>query len=144
MKKFEIPDCEFIEPHELTLVDARQRAYIRYFIVLCFVKIMNSGSCCYYTFREIVDAKSFKGISIEMTCENIIGIIVGKDPVVEHRHIIFLAEILYKQFAFVSLAEHLGRVEALEQFVDIFIISLSKIKLACRDIEESNSRLLVI
>ena len=97
-----------------------------------------------YAFREVVDAKSFQRGGVEMTCQDIFGIIVGKHPVVEHRQEILIAESLNKITAFVALAEHLGRVKTLHQLVDIFVVALCEVKLACRNIEKGNAALVFL
>ena len=95
---------------------------------------MNCGTSSDNTFREIIDAETFERVSLEMTRKDIVGIVVGEDPVVKDCEIIFIAEVIDERLTFISLTKHFGRIEALKQFVDIFVITLCEIELARRDV----------
>ena len=113
VQKFQITYRELVEPHKLPLVDSRKRGDIIYLIVLGLMQIMYSSTSRHDAFWKIVNAEAFQRSGVEMPCQDVVGIIIGEDPVVEHGEEILIAESLDKITAFVTLAQHFRRVEAL-------------------------------
>ena len=85
-------------------------------------------------FREIVHAKTFQRNRVQLLVENLVGVVVGKDPVVENGEVILAPEQVDEVLAFVALYQNLRRVKTLQQFVNVFVRALREEKLARRDI----------
>ena len=114
------------------------------FVVLRLNQIMYGRSSCHDALREVVDAETFQRDGVEMFVEHFVGVVVGEDPIVEDSEVVLGTKKVDEILAFVALHQHLGRVEALQQLVDVFVVALGKIKLACRHIEEGNTRNLLV
>ena len=131
VQQLQITDGKLVKPNVLTLVDTRKRSDMIQFVVLRLNQIMYCCTSCHDALREVVDAETFQRDGVEMLVEHLVGVVVGEDPIVEDGEVVLGTKKVDEVLAFVALHQHLGRVEALQQLVDVFVVALSKIKLAC-------------
>ena len=99
-------------------------------VVLRLDQIMDGSTSRHNAFREVVNTEALQRNSMKMLVENLVGIIVGEDPIVEDREVVFSTKQVYEILAFVALQQHLGRIETLQQLVNIFVGALCQIELA--------------
>ena len=130
MQQFQVTNGKLVKPHILSLIDARKRGDMVQFIVLRLDQIMDGSTSCDYTLREVIDTEALQRDGMEMLVENLVGIIVGEDPVVEDGEVVFGAKQVDEILAFVALQQHFGRIKALQQFVDVFVGALCQIELS--------------
>ena len=102
-------------------------------------QIMYCRTCCHDAFREVVDAEAFQRDRMEVLVENLVGIVVGENPVVENSEVIFCAEQVNEVLPLIALHQHLRWIEALQQLVNVFVGALGKEKLARGNIEERHT-----
>ena len=69
-----------------------------------------------------------------MPVEHLVGIVVAEHPVVEDGEVVLASKGLDEILSFVALKQHFGGVEALQQLVDVFVVALGEIELACGDV----------
>ena len=140
VQQLQITNGEFVQPNILSLINTRQRSDMVELIMLRFNQIMNRCACCHYALREIIDTETFQGDRVEMLVKNLVGIVVSENPIVENGQVIFRAEQVNEVLTFVALHQHLGRIEALQQLVNVFVVALRQEKLTSRDIQKRHTR----
>ena len=71
-----------------------------------------------------------------MAVEHFMGVVFGEHPVVEYGEVMLPTEDLDEITALVALYQHLRRIEALQQLVDVFVVALGQVELSCGDIQK--------
>ena len=75
---------------------------------------MQDGASSDQSFAEIINSESFQRMCLEMFEQNVFGIALIEDPLVQRVDIYFVSKELFEFFLLMPLENYLGRLKALQ------------------------------
>ncbi len=139
-EKFQIADGELVYPHEIFLVEPRNRLDVCDVAVFGELQVVENGSGSRHAPGELVDAEAFERLGAELLAELFAVHFLRKDPFVELVGIEPRAESPGEPVLVTALEDDLLGREIGNQLVYIGVRTLGNIEFARRNIEKGDAR----
>ena len=132
-------DGELIEAHIAFFLDTRDTRNMCYLRVQRLFQILQDGASGNDTTLQMVDAKAFQRLHVEVLIEFLVGCLLSKHPVVELEGHQTIAKITLKVVLTSTVVEHLLGLEVANKLFDVVVGTLARQEFTRRNVEERHT-----
>ncbi len=140
-EELQVADGEFVDPHEVVLVQPRKGGDVGDVAMLGEFEVVKHRARGRNAVGELIDTETLERAGAELTAELLAVHLLREYPVVEAVGVVSRAESLGETILASPSEEHLLGCEVRHQFVHIGIGALGHIELAGGDVEKGHARI---